>query len=89
MCGVNGKIAAMIIMFTGTGLACNPSFLGYMMEKYSYMQFLYVLVIEACICFLFLISAHLLTRNHDRQRENIDIVIGELNGDICVPSTSC
>ena len=43
VCNVSGKISSLIIMSTGAGIALNPPFIGYLMDTYSSICFLYVL----------------------------------------------
>lgn len=56
VCDVTGVVSSMITISSGIGLSANPVFIGYMMENYSYMTFLYILFVESLlvfICFLF------------------------------------
>ena len=60
VCNVSGKVSALIIMSTGTGIALNPPFIGHLMEKYSIIYFLYVLFIESLLCTLCFFCAYAL-----------------------------
>lgn len=51
VCHVTGKISSLFMIATGTGIAVNPTFIGYMMEEYTYVSFLSILFIESVICF--------------------------------------
>ena len=62
VCNISGKISSLIMMSTGTGIATNPPFIGHLMEKYSIMCFLYVLLIESFLCMLCFACAYFILR---------------------------
>ncbi|XP_045191679.2 sodium-dependent glucose transporter 1-like isoform X2 [Mercenaria mercenaria] len=51
VCHITGRISSLFMIATGTGIAANPRFLGYMMEKHTYVSFPCILFIESVICF--------------------------------------
>lgn len=59
VCHVTGQISSLFMMATGSGIAMNPTFIGFMMEKYTYISFLCILFVESVICFGFYILAYI------------------------------
>ncbi|XP_053407664.1 sodium-dependent glucose transporter 1-like isoform X2 [Mercenaria mercenaria] len=57
VCRITGRISSLFMIATGCGIAANPMFIGYMMEQYTYVSFLFILFFESTLCFLFYISA--------------------------------
>ena len=71
VCNVSGKISSLIIMSTGAGIALNPPFIGYLMDTYSSICFLYVLSIESFLCTLCFIFAYSVLHCCDRNNDNV------------------
>ena len=71
VCNVSGKISSLIIMSTGAGIALNPPFIGYLMDTYSSICFLYVLSIESFLCTLCFIFAYSVLHCCDRSNDNV------------------
>lgn len=81
VCDVSGKVSSLLMMSTGIGIATNPPVIGYLMEKYSILCFLYVLSIESLICTLFFICAYFILHccsKTDPVTKSLEI---EINGD--------
>ncbi|XP_060587977.1 sodium-dependent glucose transporter 1-like isoform X2 [Ruditapes philippinarum] len=71
VCHITGRISSLFMIATGTGLAANPRFLGYMMEEHTYVSFLYILFIESVICFGFYVLAY--TARYFRYKSDDDV----------------
>ena len=50
VCEISGKVSALLMISTGIGIGANPTLIGYMMEEYTYVCFVYILVVEAALC---------------------------------------
>ena len=71
VCHITGRISSIFMIATGAGLAANPRFLGYMMEKHTYVSFLCILFIESVICFGFYVMAYIF--RYFRYKSNDDV----------------
>ena len=60
VCEITGKISSVFMISTGVGIATNPKFIGYMMEEYSYGNFVYILTVETLVCTVLFLCAILL-----------------------------
>lgn len=52
VCRINGKVVSIIMISAGVGVAANPAFLGFMMQTFSYLSFIYILLAEAILSLL-------------------------------------
>ncbi|KAH3778765.1 sodium-dependent glucose transporter 1C-like [Dreissena polymorpha] len=50
VCPVTGKVSSLFLIATGVGIAGNPSVIGYLMERFTFVSFVYVLTGEAILC---------------------------------------
>ena len=59
---VTGKISSMFLIAASSGLMLNPLFLGYLMDNFSPIWFVYLLLIQSVSCFLLFVSVFILVK---------------------------
>lgn len=61
---VTGQISALLLVSASAGVMINPLVLGYLMDNYSPMWFLYLMLGESVLCFSFLLIINLIMRHY-------------------------
>lgn len=59
---VSGMISSMLLIAASSGLMLNPRLLGYLMDKFTPMWFVYLLLAESCLCFSLFMAVCILVR---------------------------
>jgi len=49
VCPITGKVSSLFLICTGVGIALNPTLIGVLVEKFSYVALMYVLTAEAAL----------------------------------------
>jgi fucose permease len=61
---VTGMISSMFLIAASGGLMLNPLFLGYLMDNFSPIWFVYLLLIQSVVCFLLFLTVFILVRKY-------------------------
>lgn len=79
---VSGVISAMFLIAASSGSILNPLFLAYLMDNFSPMWFMYLLLCQSCLCFMIFLTIFILTKlfitvSRIPKSQYIDIIIAE------------
>ena len=61
---VTGRISSMFLISASSGLMLNPLILGYLMDNFTALSFVYLLFTESVICFLLFLSILFLVKKY-------------------------
>ncbi|XP_045169901.2 sodium-dependent glucose transporter 1A-like [Mercenaria mercenaria] len=79
---VTGMISSMFLIAASGGLMLNPLFLGYLMDNFSPMCFVYLLLGESVACFLLFLTIFILVKRYinfasSPKSSDMEIVVSE------------